>query len=160
MNVLSKERQVQIVSGLVEGNSIRAVARMLDVEHKTVLRVLIRVGEHCDHILNERMRQLPCKIVQVDEIWTYVAKHEKRIQPEDNPRKVGDQYLFVAMDAESKLIPAFMVGKRNGYTAWNFVQDLKMRLNDRVQLTTDGFQPYIRAVDDAFGYGPSYLVWE
>jgi len=158
MNVLSKEKEIQVVSALIEGNSVRATARMVGVEHKTVLRVLMRIGDKCGQILNERMRRLPCRIVQMDEIWTYVAKHEKRIQPGENPNKIGDQYVFVAMDSESKLIPTFWVGKRNAITAWNFVQDLQSRLANRVQLTTDGFRPYINAVDDAFGIDVDYAM--
>jgi hypothetical protein len=105
MNVLPIEKQIQIVSALVEGNSVRATARMIGVEHKTVLRVLLRVGDKCGQLLNERMRKLPCKIVQVDEIWSYVGKHERFLRPHDNPVEMGDQWVFVAMDSESKLIP-------------------------------------------------------
>jgi IS1 family transposase len=158
MNVLPMEKQIQVINGLVEGNSVRATARMAGVEHKTVLRVLLRVGDRCAQILNERMRRLPCHIMQVDEIWTYVGKHEKRIGPDDNPNKVGDQYVFVAMDSESKLVPVFWVGKRNSITAWNFTQDLQSRLTNRVQLTTDGFRAYIPAVDDAFGIDVDYAM--
>ncbi len=98
MNVLPIEKQIQIVNALVEGNSVRATARMAGVEHKTALRVLLRVGDRCGQILNERMRRLPCKIVQLDEIWTFVAKKEKRVTGEDNAAEVGDQYVFVSMD--------------------------------------------------------------
>lgn len=158
MNVLSKEKQAQIISALVEGNSVRSTARMVGVEHKTVMRVLLRVGDHCGRLLNERMRRLPCKIVQIDEIWTYVGKHERFVTSEDNPAKVGDQYVFIAMDAETKLFPTFYVGKRNYVNTWNFVQDLHGRLSHRVQLTTDGFRPYIDAVEDAFGIDVDYAM--
>ena len=104
MNVLTMEKQVQIITALVEGNSVRATARMVGVEHKTVLRVLLRAGDRCGQILNEQMRRLPCRIVQMDEIWTFVAKKEKRVTTDDDPTQVGDQYVFVAMDPESKLI--------------------------------------------------------
>lgn len=158
MNMLPTEKQVQIVSALVEGNSIRATARMVDVEHKTVLRVLLRTGERCGHILNERMRDLPCRFVQADEIWTYCGKKERRLGPDDDPREVGDQYVFVAMDAETKLVPCFRVGKRNAANTWYFVQDLQERLANRVQLTTDGWRPYIPAVEDAFGANVDYAM--
>jgi IS1 family transposase len=158
MNVLPIEKQIQIVSALVEGNSIRATARMVGVEHKTVMRVLLRVGDRCGQILNERMRRLPCKIVQLDEIWTFVAKKERRLTADDNPTEVGDQYVFVSMDSESKLIPSFYVGKRSGASAWHFVQDLQTRLSNRVQLTTDGFRPYLPAVEDAFGADVDYAM--
>jgi hypothetical protein len=111
MNVLPIEKEIQIVSALVEGNSIRATARMVGVEHKTVMRVLLRVGDRCGQILNERMRRLPCKVVQLDEIWTYVGKHERFVRPEENPAEVGDQYVFVAMDSETKRSEERRVGK-------------------------------------------------
>jgi IS1 family transposase len=158
MNLLSREKQVQIINAMVEGNSIRATARMVDVEHKTVMRVILRAGEHCSQILNERMRQLPCRVVQMDEIWTYVGKHERFVNGSDNPAEVGDQYVFVAMDSETKLIPCFLVGKRSTASAWHFVQDLESRLANRVQLTTDGFRPYINAVEDAFGANVDYAM--
>ena len=131
---------------------------MVGVEHKTVLRVLLRVGDRCALLLNERMRRLPCKIVQVDEIWTYVGKHERFLQPGENAVELGDQYVFVAMDSESKLIPCFRVGKRNSANAWYFMQELETRLANRVQLTTDGFRPYGPAVEDAFGERIDYAM--
>ena len=141
MNVLPIEKQTQIISALVEGNSIRATARMVNVQHKTVMRVLLRVGDRCGQILNEQMRHLPCRFMQADEIWTFVGKKEKRLGQQDNPQLVGDQYVFVAMDSETKLIPTFLVGKRNARNAWHFMQDPESRLANRVQLTTDGFRP-------------------
>lgn len=158
MNVLPMEKQIQIVSALVEGNSVRATARMAGVEHKTVLRVLLRIGDKCGQLLNERMRRLPCEILQVDEIWSYVAKHERFLRPGDNPVEMGDQWVFVAMDSESKIIPCFRVGKRNAANAWSFMQDLESRLANRVQLTSDGFRPYGPAVESAFGADIDYAM--
>lgn len=158
MNVLPIGKQTQIISALVEGNSIRATARMVGVEHKTVMRVLLRVGENCADLLDSKMQDLPCKIMQADEIWCYVGKHERFVTDKDNPVEVGDQYVFVAMDSETKLIPCFRVGKRNAENTWFFVQDLQERLAGRVQLTTDGFRPYLNAVDDAFGINVDYAM--
>jgi IS1 family transposase len=158
MNVLPIEKQIQIINALVEGTSIRATARMVGVEHKTVMRVLLRVGDNCARLLNERMRRLPCRVVQMDEIWTYCGKHERFVRPTDNPLEVGDQYVFVAMDSETKLIPSFRIGKRNAANAWYFVQDLQSRLAGRVQLTSDGFRPYANAVEDAFGTEVDYAM--
>jgi IS1 family transposase len=152
------QKQIQIVTALVEGNSVRATARMVGVEHKTVMRVLLRVGDRCARLLNERMHRLPCKVVQMDEIWTFVGKKEKRVRFDDNPEVVGDQYVFVAMDSETKLIPSFRVGKRNAANTWYFVQDLQTRLANRIQLTSDGFRPYKDAVDDAFGMDVDYAM--
>jgi len=94
--------------------------------------------------------------MQADEIWTFVGKKEKRVGRNDNTEEVGDQYVFVAMDSETKLVPSFRVGKRNAANAWHFMQDLESRLARRVQLTTDGFRPYINAVEDAFGPNVDY----
>jgi len=116
------------------------------------------VGDRCGQILNERMRKLPCRVVQVDEIWTYVGKKERHITDEDNPLEVGDQYVFVAMDSETKLVPSFRIGKRNAANTWYFMQDLEQRFAYRVQLTTDGFRPYINAVEDAFGVNVDYAM--
>lgn len=158
MNVLPSEKQIQIVNALVEGNSIRATARMVGVEHKTVMRVLLRVGDRCGQILNERMRRLNSRILQLDEIWTYVGKHERFVREGDNPVEVGDQYVFVAMDSETKIVPSFWVGKRNYTNTWNFVQDLRARLATRPQITTDGFRPYVNAIEDAFGANVDYAM--
>jgi IS1 family transposase len=158
MNVLPEEKKIAVLASLVEGNSIRSTERMTGVHRDTIMRLLLGAGDRCGQILNERMRRLPCRIVQLDEIWTYVGKHERFVGPQDNPKKVGDQYVFVAMDSETKLIPSFYVGKRNYVNTWNFVQDLKARLSERVQLTTDGFRPYIDAVEDSFGLDVDYAM--
>jgi len=94
MNLLPIEKQTQIVSALVGGNSIRTTARMVDVEHKTVMRGLLRVGDRCEEILNEKMHHLPCRFVQADEIWTFVGKKKKRLGHKGNPQLPGDQYVF------------------------------------------------------------------
>src|SRR5437879_4026813 len=97
MNVLSLEKQIQIVNALVEGNSIRSTARMVGVEHKTVMRVLLRAGTKCQRLLDEKMRGLQCQVVEVDEIWGYVGKKERHLNWKDDPLQLGDQYVFVAM---------------------------------------------------------------
>jgi IS1 family transposase len=108
--------------------------------------------------IDSKMRSLLCKIVQMDEIWTFVGKKEKRVKGADNPHLVGGKYVFIAMDSETKLIPCFRVGKRNAENTWYFVQDLQERLAGRVQLTSDGFKPYLNAVDDAFGIDVDYAM--
>jgi hypothetical protein len=94
----------------------------------TVLRLLRRVGERCQRLLDEKMRGLQCTLIQADEIWTYVGNKEKRVRWDDDPERVGDQYVFVAMDSETKLVPCFRVGKRNATNTYYFVQDLQERL--------------------------------
>lgn len=158
MNVLPMEKQIQIANALVEGNSIRSTARMVGVEHKTVMRVLLRVGKKCQRLLDEKMRGLQCRVVEVDEIWGYVGKKEGHLKGTDDWLRLGDQYVFVAMDSETKLIPSYRIGKRNAENAWHFMQDLSERITSRMQLTSDGFRPYYAAVEDAFGSNVDYAM--
>lgn len=158
MNVLTMEKKVAVLSAMVEGNSIRSTERMTGVHRDTIMRLVVSVGDNCGRLLNEHMRGLRCRQVQADEIWTYVGKKEKQVRFDDDPQEVGDQYVFVAMDSETKLIPCFRVGKRNFTNTWYFVQDLEARLAGRVQLTTDGFRPYRDAVEDAFGANVDYAM--
>jgi IS1 family transposase len=149
MNVLRREKQLTVIGSLVEGSSIRSVERMTGVHRDTIMRLLQAVGTGCQRLLDERMRNINARLLQVDEIWTFVQKKQKHTKPADGP-DVGDQYAFVALDAHSKLIPAFAVGKRDASTAQAFIRDLQTRLVSRVQLTTDGFPPYRDAVEKAW----------
>lgn len=152
MNILPIEKQTQIISALVEGSSIRATARMVGVEHKTVLRVMLRTGENCARLLDQRLRNIRSRFVQVDEIHSFVAVRQKNLDPtRHDEQTMGEQYIFVAIDSETKLVPSFLVGKRSAQNAYYLMKDLESRLASRVQLTTDGFRPYMNAVDDAFG---------
>jgi IS1 family transposase len=159
MNVLSQQRQIQILNALVEGVSIRSTERMTHIHRDTILRLLVSVGDHCQRFLDERLRGFHCQHLQLDEIWTFVRKKERRLSELErlNP-DIGDQYVFVAIDAETKLIPTFLVGKRDGYTALQFMTTLYERLaaNGRIQLTTDGFGPYIEAIEQSFGADVDY----
>jgi IS1 family transposase len=158
MNALSMEQKVRILSAMIEGNSIRSTERMTGAHRDTIMRLVVRVGENCERLLDERMRKLSCRQIQADEIWTYVGKKERRVRFDDNPELVGDQYVCVAMDSETKLIPCFRVGKRNLTNTWYFISDLQQRLANRVQLTTDGFRAYKDAVDGAFGMDVDYAM--
>lgn len=151
MNVLKIEKKVAVLSALVEGNSIMSTERMTGVHRDTIMRLMIRTGEGCARFMDAKMRGLGCRQIQCDEIWTFVGKKEKRVNGNDNRMLVGDQYIFVALDAETKLVPCFRVAKRNAENTWYFVQDLQARLAHRAQLTTDGFRAYLPAVEDAFG---------
>lgn len=156
MNGLKKGKQLAVLSALVEGNSIRSVERMTGVHRDTIMRLMTRVGEGCLRLMDERMRNLPATLIQVDEIWTFVQKKQKRVRPTEGP-DVGDQYVFVALEANTKLVPSFTVGKRDAPTAQAFIRDLQGRLARRVQLTTDGFSPYRDAVEEAWhGTGIDY----
>jgi IS1 family transposase len=159
MNVLPIEKQIQIINALVEGNSIRSTARMVGVEHKTVIRILLRVGAKCERLLDEKMRNIRSRFVQVDEIHGYVGVRQKNLDPTRHDEfTMGEQYVFVAMDSETKLVPSFLVGKRNASNAYALMKDLESRLANRIQLTTDGFRPYINAVDDTFGVNVDYAM--
>jgi IS1 family transposase len=152
VNILKPDKQLAVVSHLVEGCSIRSIERLTDIHRDTIMRLLVRVGENCRAIMDRTMRNL--SLVQVDELWTFVQKKQARLSFEDRfNREVGDQYAFVAIDAETKLIPHFDVGKRDMVTAYRFMDGLKARLAEafRFQLTTDGFVPYIGAVEHTWG---------
>ncbi len=123
----------------------------------TIMRLLVRVGDACGWLLNERVRRVRAKRVQVDEIWGYLFKHQKRVTADD-PVEYGDQYVFVAIDADSKLVISHLIGKRDAATAFYLIQDLQSRLANRVQLTTDGFKPYLTAVEDNFGADVDYAM--
>jgi IS1 family transposase len=152
MNILPIEKQVQIINSLCEGCSVRSTARLVGVEHKTVLRVLLRAGKRCQRIMDERMRGIYARYIQVDEMHGYVQVRQKNLDPNrHNETTQGEQYVFIAIDAETKLIPSFIVGKRNAENAYYLMQDLDSRLASRVQITTDGFKPYVNAVEDTFG---------
>lgn len=149
MNKLKKDKQLAVISALVEGNSIRSVERITGVHRDTIMRLMVRVGEGCQRLLDEHMRGFHSRLVQVDEIWTFVRKKDRQLsQAERRSGEFGDQYVFVALDAETKLIPTFAVGKRDGETALGFMTDLRQRLNGngRIQLTTDGLTAYLGAV--------------
>ena len=111
---------------------------------------------HCERVLDHRMRGIRSRFVQVDEIWTYCDIKGKRLRQEHHPVAVADQYVFVVMDAKTNLISSFLVGKRNAANCYYFMQDLWERVVGRVQLTTDGFRPYINAVEDSFDSNVDY----
>lgn len=150
MNTLSTEKKAAVISALLEGNSVRSTERITGVHRDTICRLLVDAGDRCNDLMDGSMRNLRCGFVQCDEIWTYVGKKQKQVRDADSP-EVGDQWVFVAMDAETKLIPVFTVGKRTEETTWYFITELAERLANRVQITTDGFVFYRRAIEDAFG---------
>jgi IS1 family transposase len=156
MNRLSFERRVQIVNCLVEGNSIRSTERMTDTHRDTVMRLMVQVGNGCAELMDEQMRDLTCRRVQVDEVWTYCQKKQRWVTPKDDRRRVGDQWVFVALDADTKLIPTYRVGKRRRADAAAFMADLASRLDNRVQLSSDALGTYVDAVERAFGADVDY----
>lgn len=164
MNRLPLRTRAQIVSSLVEGNSIRSTERMFNVHRDTVMRTLVDVGTGCTKIMGAEMRHLPCRRIQVDEIWAFVQKKQRTVAPQDDRSRVGDMWTFVALDPETKLVPSYLVGKRTRPNAVAFMQDLSERLANRVQLSSDALRTYVDAVDRAFGadvdYGQAVKFYE
>jgi len=156
MNTLSNDQKTTAIQALIEGNSIRSTERMTGIHRDTLMRLLVRVGDGCARFLDAHVKSVAAQKVQVDEIWTYVFKKQARISVDESAAGIGDQYVFVGIDPDTKLVISHLVGKRDGNSAYYFMQDLKDRLATRVQLTTDGFRPYIRAVDDTFGANVDY----
>ncbi len=156
MNRLSMARQAQIISGLVEGNSIRSMERMTDTHRDTIMRLMVRTGVGCARIMDEEMRDLDCQRIQADEIWAYVGKKQRQVRPNEDRSRVGDMWTFVALDADTKLVPAYLVGKRDGAHANAFMADLAGRLSNRVQISTDGLNAYVDAIERAFGADVDY----
>jgi IS1 family transposase len=150
-NHLPKQKQVAVLNALVEGVSVRATERMTDVSIPTVLAILVRVGEGCEKLHDVMMRDLPCEHVECDEIWSYVSKKQRHVQEDDDPAEVGDTWTWVGIDAETKLVPSYRVGKRDGENANAFIADLASRLRNKIQLSTDGLSAYEDAVELAWG---------
>ncbi len=134
---------------LVEGNSIRATCRMTGVAKNTVTKLLVDLGTVCSVYQDEVMRRLPCERLQCDEIWSFVYAKQKNV-PLEKRGQAGDVWTWVAIDADTKLVPTFRVGGRGLGEAREFIADVAKRLRHRVQLTTDSNVSYLRAVDNAF----------
>lgn len=154
-NVLPKDKQIQIISALAEGSSMCAISRMTGVHGDTISRLGVRVGKGCAALLDAKMRDLTCNLLQFDEIWGFIGKKQKHLLIDDDPTK-GDVWTFCAIDAETKLVPAFKVGKRDHITANAFVADVASRLRNRPQVSTDGLSAYLEAVENAFGMNVDY----
>lgn len=159
MNKLDNTRRAQVISSLVEGNSIRATVRMTGVAKNTIAKLLEDVGVVCAEYQNEALRNLPCKRIQCDEIWSFCYAKEKHVSPENKGvLGYGDVWTWVSMCADTKLVPCWLVGRRDAHTAMEFIQDLSSRLAHRVQLTTDGYKLYLNAVEEAFGCDIDYAM--
>jgi|SRR5579863_9824987 len=152
MNKLSNEKRTQIVAALVEGCSIRATVRMTGASKNTIAKLLVELGAACSEYLDRHLVNLPCQRVQVDEIWSFCYAKAKNVTPEITAKNpfAGDVWTWVAIDADTKLIPSWIVGPRDGVTARIFVNDLAGRLANRIQLTSDGLSVYLAAVERAF----------
>lgn len=155
-NVLPLQKQIAVISALAEGNSIRSIERMTGIHRDTIMRLGVKIGEGCARLMDEQMRSLDSRVVQMDEIWGFVGKKQKNASPADRRAGLGDVWTFVAIDAESKMVPCFLVGLRDRYHADCFVEDLAKRLNRRPQISTDGLSAYVEAVERGFGSEVDY----
>src|SRR5579862_1689998 len=159
MNRLNKEKQTRIIAALVEGNSLRATARMCDVSFNTVLKLLPEIGQACESYQRRVLVNLNCRRLQCDEIWSFCYAKDKNV-PKDKRGQFGfgDVWTWVAIDADTKLVPSWRIGGRNAWHAQHFMYDLAARLSNRVQLTTDGHRVYLQAVEQAFGNDIDYAM--
>lgn len=152
MNRLDSRTRAMVISALVEGNSLRSTSRMTGVAINTVVKLAIDAGAACSEYQDRVMRNLNCKRIQVDECWAFCYAKAKNVTPEIAAKHpgAGDVWTWAAIDADSKLIPCWIIGQRDGVTARMFVNDLASRLADRIQLTSDGLAVYLQAVERAF----------
>jgi len=159
MNRLNRTKQAQIVAALVEGVSVNATSRMTGVSKVTILKLLADLGTACADYQDRTLRNLKCKRLQCDEVWQFVYAKEKNVPAEKKGQfGFGDVWTWAAIDADTKLVPAFMVGNRDLRSAKMFIDDLAGRLASRVQLTTDGLKAYLEAVEGAFGSEIDYAM--
>ena len=153
MNKLPLEKRTQIINLLVEGNSLRSTSRIADVSINTVTKLLVDTGKACEKFHNENVINVTSKRVQCDEIWSFVYAKDKNASEEMKLEgKAGDAWTWVGIDADSKLVISWYVGNRDADSANYFMQDVAVRLRNRVQLTTDGLRAYLDAVENAFEY--------
>ena len=157
MNQLPREKQVQVISALVEGNSINATVRMTGVSKPTVLKLIEDLGTVCWRYQDKVFRNLSCERIQCDEIWNFCYSKERNV-PKDKKGRFGygDIYTWVAICPDTKLVPTWYVGRRDMQSARAFMGDLAKRLPRRVQISTDGFSPYLQAIKENFGTNVDY----
>jgi IS1 family transposase len=161
MNKLPIQKRAQILGLLVEGTSLRATSRLADCSINTVTKLLIDAGKACAAYQDKALRNLPCKRIQVDEIWSFVyAKARNVADAKAAPEEAGDIWTWTAICADTKLVPSWLVGGRDAGYAHEFMTDLAARLANRVQLTSDGHRAYLSAVADAFGSAIDYATLE
>jgi IS1 family transposase len=159
MNRLDTDRRSRIVAALVEGMSVRATCRMTDTAKGTVLRLLAELGAACREYQDEVLRDLPCKRVQCDEIWSFCYAKDKNLPASmRHTPGVGSIWTWTVIDADTKLVPSFHIGTRDAACAYEFMSDVASRMRGRIQLTTDGHGAYLNAVRDAFGRDIDYSM--
>jgi len=162
-NKLPFDKQVTIVASLAEGCSIRGVERMTGVHRDTIMRLGAKVGNACADYMDSKLVNLNCQRVEIDELWGFIAKKNANCRLGDYAEGLGDVYTYVAMDAQTKLVPCFRAGKRDEMNTVAFLQDLRDRVTGRIEISSDGWRAYANAVDKAFGcevdYGQNVKVY-
>lgn len=158
MNVLPLAKRASVVASLVDGSSIRATERMQEVHRDTIMRLGVEAGEACLRLHHVMIRDLNVSELELDELWAFIGKKQKRVTKEDDAKAMGDQYTYLGIDRNKKLIVSFVTGKRDLTTTDAFVRDLRGRVLNRPQVTTDGFEPYVEAIDRTFGSEVDYAV--
>jgi len=148
---LDTAKQVRILSSLVEGSSIRSTERMTGAHRDTIMKLILRWGRASERLLDEKIRGVRCSHLQLDELWCFVNKKRNHLRPGDDPT-FGDAWTWTALDPETKLVPAFHVGKRGEADAVLFVHKLRSRVEGRVQISTDKLAAYRWAIASAWGY--------
>jgi len=159
MNKLPLAKRVQVLSMLCEGSSMRSISRVVDVSINTVSGLLVDAGKACAKHHDEAVRNVRSKRIQADEIWSFCYAKQKNVATaKAAPEEAGDVWTWTALDADSKLIVSYLIGGRDAGYAYEFMQDVAVRLANRVQLTTDGYKPYLEAVEGAFGADIDYAM--
>ena len=159
MNKLPAEKRAQILHLLVEGNSLRATARLADVSFNTTAKLFVDAARACADYQDRTLRNLKCKRLQLDEIWSFVYAKQKNVPgAKSAPANAGDVWTWVAIDADTKLVPSWRIGDRSSETAIAFTDDLASRLATRVQITTDGHRAYLEAIEGSFGADVDYAM--
>jgi IS1 family transposase len=149
-NVLNTDKKIAVIAALAEGSSIRSIERITGVHRDTIMRLGVKVGQGCAAFMDAKMRDLDCSRLEMDEIWGFVGKKDRNVRMGDTSQ-VGSVWTFCAIDADTKLVPAFKVGNRDIATANAFVQDVSNRIRNRVQVSTDGLRLYVEAIEKSFG---------
>jgi len=154
-NVLNTDKKIMVIGALAEGSSIRSIERMTGVHRDTVMRLGVSVGQGCTAMMDQTMRNPPCQRLELDEIWGFVGTKDKHVRIDDDPQ-LGNVWTWCAIDADTKLVPAFKCGDRSQATVTAFVQDVASRMAYRVQVSTDGLKAYVEAIEKGFGADVDY----
>ncbi len=155
-NHLSKDKQIAVTAALAEGSSIRSIERMTGIHRDTIMRLGVRVGQGCAQLLDQKMRKLDCNRIELDEIWGFIGKKVRHLREDDDPT-FGDVWTYCAIDAETKLVPSYKVAsKRNMPNTIEFIADLKSRMNNRIQISSDAMLSYAEAIEFVYGQDVDY----